>query len=88
MEYQKIHIIDKKMYEILMNMVSSGDKDNISLAEEIILNSNTDIISSYGFIQNICLSVIIKKPFSPLKSYYLELREHPNWKIFQEYYLK
>ena len=88
MEYQKLHLIDREMYNRLMDMVLSGNKDDLSLVEEIILNSNTDIISAYGFIPNICLSIIIRKPFSPLKSYYLELREHPNWKIFQRDYLK
>lgn len=84
MEYQKIHTIDKEMYDTLMSMVLSEDEDNINMVEEIILNSNTDDISSYGYIQDICLSIIIRHYDSSLKSYYLKLRKHPNWKIFQE----
>lgn len=84
MEYQKIHTIDKEMYDTLMSMVLSEDEDNINVVEEIILNSNTDDISSYGYIQDICLSIIIRHYDSSLKPFYLELRNHPNWKIFQE----
>jgi len=46
MEYQKLHIITEEMYQQLLDMIFSNDKNDLYLAEEIILNSNIDDLNT------------------------------------------
>lgn len=87
MEYQKLHIITEEMYQQLLDMVFSKDENDLHLAEEIIINADTDDLNTCHYIEDICLISIITKPQSPLKHYYLELRKQPNWKLVQEAHL-
>jgi hypothetical protein len=84
MEYQKIHVINEEMYQQLLDMVFSKDENNLHLAEEIILNANTDDLNTCYYIEDICLTTIAFKPYSPLNHYYLELKKQPNWKLVQD----
>jgi hypothetical protein len=87
MKYQKIHIITEEMYQQLLDMIFSKDESNLHLAEEIIVNANTDDLITCKYIEDICLTAVMTKPTSPISEYYLELRKQPNWKLVQEAYL-
>lgn len=87
MEYQKLHVITEEMYQQLLDMVFSKDENDLHLAEEIISNANTDDLNTYHYIEDICLTIVMTKPQSPLNHYHLELRKQPNWKLVQETYL-
>jgi gamma-glutamyl phosphate reductase len=87
MEYQKLHIITEEMYQQLLDMVFSKDESDLHLAEEIILNADTDDLNTCHYIEDICLTTVITKPHSPLNHYYLELRKQPNWKLVQNAHL-
>lgn len=87
MEYQKIHVITEEMHEQLLDMIFSSDEDNKKLAEEIILNANTDDLLTCHYIEDICLTTVISKPNSPIARYYLNLRNEPTWKLIQSNYL-
>ena len=87
MEYQKLHIITEEMYQQLLDMVFSKDENDLHLAEEIILNADTDDLMTCHYIEDICLTIVITKPTSPLSRYYLNLRKEPNWKLVQEAHL-
>ena len=87
MEYQKLHVITEEMYQQLLDMVFSKDENDLHLAEEIVLNADTDDLNTCHYIEDICLTSVITKPQSPLHHYYLELRKQPNWKLVQEAHL-
>jgi hypothetical protein len=87
MEYQKLHIITEEMYQQLLDMVFSKDENDLHLAEEIILNADTDDLMTCHYIEEICLPVIFLKPISPLSKYYLNLKNQPGWKLVQQNYL-
>jgi gamma-glutamyl phosphate reductase len=87
MEYQKLHIITEEMYQQLLDMIFSKDENDLHLAEEIILNADTDDLNTCHYIEDICLTTVITKPHSPLNHYYLELRKQPNWKLVQDTHL-
>lgn len=87
MEYQKIHVITEEMHEQLLDMIFSSDEDNKKLAEEIILNADTNDLLTCHYIEDICLTTVISKPNSPIARYYLNLRNEPTWKLIQSNYL-
>jgi len=87
MEYQKLHVITEEIYQQLLDMIFSKDENDLHLAEEIILNADTDDLNTCHYIEDICLTFVITKPQSPLHHYYLELRKQPNWKLVQEVHL-
>ena len=87
MEYQKLHIITEEMYQQLLDMVFSKDENDLHLAEEIIINANTDDLNTCHYIEDICLTTVITKPTSPIARYYLNLRKEPNWKLVQDAHL-
>lgn len=87
MEYQKIHVITEEMHKQLLDMIFSSDEDNKKLAEEIILNADTDDLLTCHYIEDICLTTVISKPNFPIARYYLNLRNEPTWKLIQSNYL-
>ena len=87
MEYQKLHIITEEIYNQLLDMLSSKDKNDFYLAEEIILNVNTDDLYTCHYLEEICLIQILINPNSKLSQFYINLKKQPNWKLVQDAYL-
>ena len=87
MEYQKLHIINEGMYQQLLDMIFSKDKNDLYLAEEIILNSNIDDLNTCHYLEEICLMQVMINPNSKLSQFYINLRNQPNWKLVQDAYL-
>lgn len=87
MGYQKIHTITEEMYQQLLDMLSSKDKNDFYLAEEIILNTNTDDLYTCHYLEEICLIQIMVNPYSNLVKFYINLKDQPNWKLVQEAHL-
>ena len=87
MGYSKIHIINEEMYQQLLDMVFSKDGDNKKLAEEIILNSNTDDLITCHYLEEICLMLFMINPNSKLSQFYINLKNQPKWKKVQQNHL-
>jgi gamma-glutamyl phosphate reductase len=87
MEYQKLHVITEEMYQQLLDMVFSKDENDLHLAEEIILNADTDDLNTCHYIEDICLMQVMINPNSKLSQFYINLKKQPNWKLVQDAYL-
>ena len=89
--YSKILKIDEEMYQRLLDMVHSTEGNDIGLACEIMLNSDTDDLYTCHYIEELSLTVIINNKATEnhksIVDFYLNLKQQPAWKKVQEAYL-
>jgi hypothetical protein len=89
--YSKIHKIDEEMYQRLLDMVHSVEGNDIGLACEIILNSDTDDLHTCHYIEELSLTLIINQNATQnhkdIGNFYLNLKQQPSWKKVQEAHL-
>lgn len=89
--YSKIYKIDEEMYQRLLDMVHSTEGNDIGLACEIMLNSDTDDLHTCHYIEELSLTIIINNKATEnhksIVDFYLNLKQQPAWKKVQEAYL-